>query len=529
MRHRYSFLIAGAALAVLALSARAADEPEGVVRFDITRFEVTGNTLLPVPTVERILEPYTGKQRDFGDVQRALEALETEYRRLGYNVVQVALPEQELNQGVVRLQIVETKIGKVRVEGNETFDEANIRRSLPGLVEGQSPNIGKISSSLKLANENPSKKATMQLQSSQRDDAVDVLLKVADEKLWRAAANIDNSGNKNTGESQLTMQFQHANISGRDDVLSLQYTTTLEKPSQVSVYGVGFHLPLYALGDSIDLFANYSNVDSGSVLAGITSLQVSGRGTVLGGRYNQHLRRIGDYESRIAWGLDYKQFQNNVDLAGIQLGNDVTVHPFSLAYSGNLNTPDGELGFSVTALRNIPCGDKGGSADFNRVRAGAPAGYGLLRYNATYSHALPADWQMRLNFSGQHTSDVLVPGEQFGAGGANTVRGFNERDISNDVGYLASAELYTPNFCAGLQSVAAQCRAVVFYDAAQARRNDPLPGEVDKASIGSVGLGLRFSVDKYMTLQTDYGHVVDGSQTQQKGDNRFHFRIGLAY
>jgi hemolysin activation/secretion protein len=95
----------------------------------------------------------------------ALEALEAAYHARGFNVVQVALPEQELDQGVVRLQVVETRIGKLRVEGNTVFSEDNIRRSLPGLVEGQTPNLGAVSSSLKLANENPSKKTTLQLQS----------------------------------------------------------------------------------------------------------------------------------------------------------------------------------------------------------------------------------------------------------------------------------------------------------------------------------------------------------------------------
>jgi hemolysin activation/secretion protein len=325
------------------------------------------------------------------------------------------------------------------------------------------------------------------------------------------------------------MQFQHANIMDRDHVMSLQYTTTLEKPSQVSVYGVGYHIPLYALGDSIDLFASYSDVDSGSVLAGIFNLQVSGRGTVFGGRYNQLMRRVGDYESRFTYGLDYKEFQNSVALQGLQLGNDVTVHPLSVAYTGVLGTADGELSFTVTGMRNIPGGDKGKSDDFNRVRAGAPAGYSLLRYSAGYSRALPQDWRLRLSLAGQYTSDALIPGEQFGAGGATTVRGFDERDISNDKGHLASAEIYTPNLCSTLQSVVAQCRALMFYDAASVRRNDPLPGEVAKASIGSVGLGLRGSVDKYMTLQMDYGHVIDGGITQLKGDKKLHFRLGLTY
>ncbi|HJV86352.1 MAG TPA: POTRA domain-containing protein [Noviherbaspirillum sp.] len=113
MRNRLSHLLAGVVLAASVFPVLAADPPDDIARFEIKRFDVAGNTLLSAQAVEQAVAPFTGKDRNFGHVQMALEALEAEYHRLGYNVVQVALPEQELNQGVVRLQVVETKVGTV--------------------------------------------------------------------------------------------------------------------------------------------------------------------------------------------------------------------------------------------------------------------------------------------------------------------------------------------------------------------------------------------------------------------------------
>ena len=529
MRLKLLRFLIGTAFAMTSATTLAADEQTDIIRFEIAGFDVEGNTLLAPQAVEKAVAPFVGKNRDFGHVQRALESLEGEYRKLGYNVVQVALPEQELNQGVIKLQVIETKLGVVKVEGNTAHTEENIRRSLPALREGETPNIGRVSSSLKLANENPSKKTALQLQSSDKDDEVNAVLKVTDEREWKLSASFDNTGNQSTGNTHLTMQAQHFNIANLDHVLSLQYTTTLEKPSQVSVYGAGYHIPLYALGDSIDLFANYSDVDSGSVTAGIFSLQVSGRGSVFGGRYNQNLKRIGEYEHKLSYGIDYKAFQNNVSLSGVQLGNDVTVHPASVAYSGTLGMAEGQVEVGISYMRNIPGGARGSADDFNRVRAGAPAAYNILRYNAGYSRVLPGDWQMRVNLSGQYTRDALIPGEQFGAGGASSVRGFAERDLSNDYGYLVNAEVYTPNMCGTIERVSMECRAVLFYDTANASRIDPLPGELAQGSIGSAGVGLRMSVSKYMSLQLDYGQVIDAGIAQAKGDRKLHFRLALNY
>ncbi len=528
-RHKRFRLIASTALAVLALSAGAAETDNGMGRFEISHFKVEGNTLLSSQEVDKILAPFTGKERDFGHVQRALEALEATYHQHGFKVVQVALPEQELNQGVVKLQVIETRIGKVTVEGNQIFDEANIRHSLPYLREGETPNLGKVSTSLKMANENPSKKTSLHLQSSDKDGEINALLKISDEKAWRLSTSLDNTGNASTGDSRFTLLYQHSNVANLDHVLSMQYTTAIEKPSQVSVYGAGYHIPLYKLGDSIDLFTSYSDVDSGSVSAGLVNLQVSGRGTTMGGRYNQNLNRIGEYESKLIYGLDYKAFDNNVQLQGTQLGNDVTVHPVSVSYTGSWPLAMGEAGFSLTAVRNVPGGDQGSAADFNRVRAGASTTYGLLRYAANYSRAFSNNWQMRLAFNGQHTPDSLVPGEQFGAGGASSIRGFAEREIADDKGYLYSAELYTPNLCSGIKQVTTQCRLVAFYDGARVARNNPLPGEQPHASISSAGLGLRLAMNKYLSVQMDYGRVIDAGGTQSKGSDRLHFRLVLAY
>ena len=142
-----------------ALTAFAAGEkPDAVPRFDIKGYQVEGNTLISADDLESILSPFTGKDRDFGSVQEALDALEQAYRDRGFSMVMVTLPEQELESGVVRLKVNENRLGKINIEGNRYFDQANILRSLPALRQGETPDLNAVSRSLKLANENPAKK-----------------------------------------------------------------------------------------------------------------------------------------------------------------------------------------------------------------------------------------------------------------------------------------------------------------------------------------------------------------------------------
>lgn len=515
-------LFAGTVLTAAVSAAWADDE----VRFQISRFDVSGNTLLSPAEAQAAVAPYTGPGRDFGDVQRALEALEALYHARGYMVVTVQLPEQELNGGVVRLNVIQTRVSRVSVSGNRYFSEQNIRAALPTLQPGQTPNLPAVSANLRLVNENPAKKIKLNLAGGEADDEVEARVEVADESPWKLMLSLDNTGTEVTGETHAGVMLLHANLWGRDHVGSLQYTTTAEHPSRVAVWSAGYHIPLYALGDSVDLFASYSNVDSGTVTAGIFDLAVSGKGAVYGARYTHALAKRGSFESRLVYGADYKAYKNNVVFGGQNFGNDVTVHPLSIGWAGNAVTADGEANIALTVLQNIAGGSRGGSRDFAAVRSGAKAGYTMLRFSAAIANVIAGDWQTRVLLNGQATGDALVPGEQFGAGGSSTVRGFGERDLATDSGFVTNVELYTPNLCT---RALWQCRLLGFYDSAWGERNHILPGELRRTAISSVGLGLRFAAGSSASVQLDYGHGIHTGQVQATSKNKLHVRVGLAY
>jgi len=489
----------------------AGEKPDDVIRFDISRFHIEGNTLLDNAEVEKQIAPFTGKAKDFGTVQEALDALEQIYRDRGFSMVVVTLPEQELERGVVTLKVIETRIGKITIEGNRFFEKSNILRSLPELRPGETPDINAVSRSLKMANENPAKKTNLQLKDSDKENETDAILTVKDEKPWKLGINGDNTGSRETGTTRLGFLLQHANVFNRDHLLTLQYITSPEKIERVSIYSLGYRIPFYSLGSSLELLGAYSNVDSGTISAAANNMNVSGRGSILGIHYNQNLTRIGAYEHKVTLGLDYRAFENSVDLQGFQLGNNVTVHPISLTYNGTISFDKINGSFYLMDMQNLAGSWDGrdNASNFEAARAGAPRGYNILRYGANLSYALGADWQVRMLVNGQYTNDRLVPGEQYGIGGATSVRGFAERGFSNDQGHSGSFEAYSPDLCKLFKVSAFQSRLLVFYDRGYVSRNNPLPGETVSTQIAGIGPGLRITDGKRFSLSIDCGFVVD--------------------
>jgi len=518
-----------AVLAVFGASAFAAETEPDPVRFEIRRFVLEGNTLLPVAAAEQLLAPHQGSNKDFADIQRALEALEAAYRGLGYGVVQVTLPEQNITLGEIRFVIIEPRLGKITIEGNQRFGAENIRRSVPALVEGSAPNSLAISRSLQIANENPAKQTQVLLRAGTSENRVDAAIKVTDDKFWKAAVTLDNSGTSSTGTWRLGTSYQHANLFDRDHVLTAQYITSPGHWSDVRIYGMGYRIPFYSLGSSVDVVGGYSDVDSGTLQNLFT---VSGSGTVFGLRYNQHLPRAGDYEHRLVYGFDYRAYQNRVAQAGVtgSLVPDITVHPISVYYAGQWRRLGSELSFYLYAAQNLfPNGNDASDSDFKNTRASAKAAYRLYRYNLNYTRVLPGDFQARFKLFGQSSRDALVPGEQFGLGGADNVRGFFEREVNNDVGQRVTLEVTSPDLATLMDWKSLRARLAAFYDWGHVSRNHPQPGEPLGESISSLGMGIRLAASHNYSARVHMARVLQAGGDQRRGDWKVHALFSMLF
>lgn len=507
-------------------------EPSPVVpgpRFAIDRFEVIGNTLLPASELERLFEPYTGRDRDFGDIQRALEALEDAYRGRGYGAVQVLLPEQDITRGVVQFRVMQPRVGRVLIEGNAHFDNSNIRRSLPTVREGETPNSKAIARNLQLAGEHPIKQTDVLLRSGVSEGEIDVVIKVTDDRPWRGFITLDNTGTSETGHARLGVGAQHSNLFNRDHTLTAQYVTSPTEPDQVSIYGAGYRIPFYGLNSSLDLIAGYSDVDSG-VVQGL--FNVSGSGTIGIARWNTILPKWGDMEQKISFGLDYRAFRNDPQFQGSgSVEPDVTIRPASLNYGAFWRGVATELTFYGNYSRNIPGGENGREEDW-RAEPGSRQevvdDYQILRYGFNYVRQIRSDWQLRIGFTGQHTSDALVSGEQFGIGGPDTVRGYLLRELAKDKGYATQLEIYTPELAGkGGPYERFRLRFLAFYDYGSVENNHTQPS--DRESLASAGVGLRLGYGKTLSLRLDVAQILKQGPSVDDGSQRASAALALIF
>ena len=117
----------------------------------------------------------------------------------------------------------------------------------------------------------------------------------------------------------------------------------------------------------------------------------------------------------------------------------------------------------------------------------------------------------------QYTTDSLVPGEQFGLGGPDSVRGYLVREVAGDRGWQGQFELYTPDVATRFKMPDSyRMRFLAFYDYGQFRDNDPPRTPLLTAdSIYSVGLGMRMTYRKTVTLRFDAAQIMQPTANRQ--------------
>lgn len=500
--------------------------PAATTVFPIRGFRIEGDNPLPEADAQRVLAPFVRPDATIETLQQATAALESELRTRGFGLHRVALPPQEVGS-TVRLDIVKFTIGKVGFEGRQIYSEANIRRSLPELQEGQSPNFRTLAIQTAIANENPNKQVQVGLRESDEPDRIDATITVKEQRPWTAAVALSNNGNESSGKDRLIVTGGHTNLFDRDHQFVGAYTTSVERTEDVKQFGAAYRIPLYALGGVFG--ATYTKSD---VVGNFGTFTSTGAGHTFAMAYTHYLPPQGGRRSYVSLGIEDKLFEGAL-LNGQPFGQeDRRSRPVTLGYTARTETDQAAWGYNAELAWNTTSGRNNDLASYQtedpRIETAA---WKALRGAASYTGQLASQWIWTTRMAFQYSPDLLIAGEQFGIGGVGSVRGTDvDRPVTGDSGISGTAEILTPEFTPGL-------RGLAFADAGYVRNHQP-DGQANPRSdaLASVGFGLRYAQGPF-TATFDYGVLVRGSRvpltvnsgSPQKGDDRIYVTVGVRF
>lgn len=505
--------------------------------FAIQGFRIEGDNPIGDIEAQRVLAPYVRADATLESLQQATAALEAALTAQGYGLHKVALPPQEVGR-IVRLSIVKFTIGQVAIEGRQVYDEGNIRRTLPELQEGESPNFKTLAIQTAIANENPNKQVQVALRESDQPDRIDATITVREQRPWTFGVGISNGGSKNTGEDRLTVTAGHTNLWNRDHQFVAAYTTSIDEPEDVRQFGLAYRIPLYAQGGVVG--ASYTRSD---VVGNFGDFTSTGAGHTFGLNYTLYLPPEGGRRRYVTFGFEDKVFKaGSINVSGIvsQVGEDRRSAPFIVGYTVRTESDTAVWAYNVDLAINTTAGSHNNLTAYQsedpRIDTAA---WKAVRGGASRAAAFGTSgwlWSARTLF--QWSPDTLISGEQFGLGGLGSVRGTDiDRPLSGDSGISGTLEASTPELFPGL-------RAFGFADAGYIYNNRPLndplattgQGRLRNDHLASVGVGLRYA-KAGLAASAEYGRIVLGSRLDEvpngnvpkNGDGRFYLNLSYQF
>lgn len=495
-----------------------------VATFDILEFRVQGVTLLPAEDIERAVYPFMGKQKTLQDVEQARQAIEQVYREAGYPTGIASIPEQDIKNGIVRLQVTEARIGRVKVSGSHYYSPRNIRQALPALAQGNVPHLPAIQAELERLNTLTGDRSVVPVMKAGREPGtLDVELKVKDQAPLHGRLEANNRSTETTTESRALVAFSYDNLWQSQHSFGLTFQTSPENTGESEFYVITYSLPLSADNERLTIY----NVTSNSDVAAGGNFSVVGKGSITGIRANLTLARYQDLFHSLSFGADYKDFEDALLLQGSDTGTTpIQYMPFSVRYDAALRASQSllRLGLGTTwAFRSFQSDQQ----EFDDKRAFAQSNFFYINADATYQYEYSSGSRLSGRFATQWTDQALISNEQFGVGGAQSVRGYYESQALGDRGIVASLEWQTKNLAAS--SWLNESRWHVFYDVGRVIINNPLPDQADDFSMAGAGIGYRLTAWKQLRGELDAGYALRTLGEIKEGDIRLHARLAYEF
>lgn len=503
-------------------------DPAAGSSFDVWEFEVSGNSTLDRRAVEKAVYPFLGPSRSVADIEAARRALETLYRDTGYGTVVVTIPEQDVEQGVVRLAVLEGSVDRLLVSGATYFSPEQIRQAVPSLAPGRVPDLPKVQQEMLALNAATSdRRITPVLRAGRYPGTVEAELKVDDQLPVHGSLEVNNRYTRDTSRTRATATLSYDNLWQRQHSASIGYQVAPQEPDDVSVL-FGTYTARLARSPWI---ASAYYVDSDTDVASVGTLGVLGKGSIAGLRLIRPLPPLGEGYQRATLGIDYKDFEESVALTGNQPGIETPVEYGTLSASWGVSFPGVEASsefsiqgvFGPRLLGNDP-------AEFENKRSGASASFAYLGLSFSHEREIAADVRARFALAGQFAGEPLISNEQFSFGGATSVRGYLESQQFVDDGLGAQFELLSPDWARRLTEVASG-RFFAFLDAGGGRLVDALPDQEDDFFLWSTGLGLRLSLWRRLSADIEWAYPLEDTDdgTIEAGDDRWHFNTRFAF
>jgi hemolysin activation/secretion protein len=457
------------------------------IKVQVSEVRIEGSTVYGAAELEAMAAGIKGREISLVEAFKLADAITARYRRDDYILSRAVVPAQRLENGVLRLQIVEGYVSEVAFEGTAS----KLQRKYAAELTAEKPLRGKVLERyLLLMNDLPGARARAVLAPAPDALGGSKITIVSSQKPIDAYAGFDNHGSRYIGPFEYYAGVSANNQLGLGERIGLSYAGAAPTSELAYVSGQ-IDLPLNADGLLLTANAGYSDSHPGFVLK---DLDARATGTTLGLALSYPVIRSRAGTLRL--NLDFHYLNSRTVMNGqpdLAPSSNDHVRAFRLGANydfadraGGHNIVEVELSRGVGGLdeRRPNPSRPGAENDFRKLTV-------EISRRQTLDQITPGLALYGVFLAQTSFGDRLFSSEQFGVGGSTIGTGYDPSEITGDSGVAGRGEV---QYSFGMRQIRGAGQAYGFYDIGTAHNGVIQPGEQHNRSISSAGAGLRFSL-----------------------------------
>ncbi len=472
-------------------------EIPGTIR--VTKFEFEGNTVFSDEKLNQKLANFINKPITFTELLQ-IENIVTEiYTEAGYINSGAFIPASQTlspEGAVVKIQIVEGGVEDIQITGTQRLQTSYVRNRIKRATSTPL-NRKKLLQALQLLQLDPLiKNIFAQLSAGSRRDLSLLEVKIIEADPFRTEFFVDNGRNPSVGSVRRGVRINHGNLFGWGDQVSFNYTNT----DGSDAFDLSYTVPLNARNGTLRIAGGIT--DTKIIESPFDRADITGDSFYLELGFRQPILQTPTREFALGFTLSRQESKTKL------LGEE-----FPLSAGAD---DDGKT--KISALRFIQDYTQRSSRDILALRSQFSIGIDLFdatnnssspdsqffawRGQGQYVRRLAPDTLLVVRSDLQFADRKLVPLEQFGVGGFQSVRGYRQDSLLTDNGFLASAEVRIPVF--RVKNIDGVLQVVPFVDFGIGW-NSSDSNSSDTNTLVGLGMGLQWQMGNNFSARIDYG------------------------
>ena len=482
--------------------------------FLVQKFNVEGSTVFSDEELQAVLKDYIDRPLTFTELLQTETVISRLYTENGYINSGAVIPEQEIRDGIVQINIIEGDLDEIKVTVNGRLNEDYIRSRIEKGTK-KPLNINDLQEALQLLQLDPlveNLTAELAVGVSRERWLLDVVVNQAN--AFNPVIFGNNSRTPSVGSFQRGAELNHDNLLGFGDRFSFIYKNTDGSDD----FDANYTFPINASNGTVGF--RYRYVESDIVEEPFDEADIESETDQYQLTIRQPIILTANSQStqEVAVGLEFSRQSNETTILGGE--------PIDLSPGADEN---GET--NISAIRLFQDWTRRTRSSVLAARSQFSIGVDL--FDATINEDAPdseffawrgqVQWLRQLNAESginlllrsdvQISASDLVPLEQFSIGGINSVRGYRQDVLLGDSGVFASAEVRIPlyrwaNNQNALSIIPFIDFGTVFGDSGET--------VIDEDTLFSLGTGIQLAISDRLRARIDYGiPLIDVESTER--------------